>query len=287
MTLISTRLFVFGLLLWASALVFAKGGDYIPHSHGKPGCLCESYEDINEVKANEFFENGVKTLQDNFFETHTIVTMPEGSQTADITTDPNTGIPIGGTVEMIRNNDHANIQLSERIGVCGEPRALENGGQCYPICCPCCEELKVLAAQPEFRTNVNVNGKPQETDKPLPPQVLPIQSTDNMWLCCGTDNSFPPTNFTTIDNTVNNGLPTDATDDNPAIPAIPKFNVHFTFENTDNCHLIGGDGHNLRPFRGTGFTSDPAGANLELTLDPPANYPVRAFCAKRDCCDGK
>lgn len=278
MTLISTRLFVFGLLLGASALVFAKG-DYIPHGHGKPGCLCESYEDINDVKANEFFKDGVKTLQDNFFETHTIVTMPEGSQTPVFTDYP----PTTGTVEMIRNNDHANIQLSERIGVCGEPRALENGGQCYPICCPCCEELKVLAAQPEFRTNVNVNGKPQETDKPLPPQVLPIQSTDNMWLCCGED-ILPPTNFTTIDNTVNNGKNEDDTDRSP-------FDVHFTFENTDNCQLIGGDGHNLRPFRGTGFNSffnvsDPSTA-FELTLVPHANYPVRAFCAKRDCCDGK
>eukprot|EP01083_Nonionella_stella_P185152 674316_1 len=178
--------------------------------HATPYC-CKSYTDFSALDgvSPEFIKN-VTTLHTNFHTSPTIVTHPL----------------LDGVFS--NNPSPPTLQLSPGVGTCGKPRQVPGLGECVPICCTCCGDLNVLAADlPEEY----VNGTSETDPNRSVPELNLIPATD-LSLCCGseveTSGVFQTTSTYQTDSYYEIGQ----------------------FHSTNQCQLVSGDqSEPIRPFQ--------------------------------------
>eukprot|EP01083_Nonionella_stella_P142269 439872_1 len=183
--------------------------------HATPHC-CNSYTDFSALEgvSIDFIKN-VTALHTNFHTSPTIATHPYEYLRGVFSNNPSP----------------PTLQLSPGVGTCGKPRQVPGLGECVPLCCTCCGDIKVLAADlpEEF-----VVGDPSDPNFSIPELSL-IPATD-LSLCCGPEVQQSGKFQAISTRTYHNGN-------------LRYYNIG-EFHSTDQCQLVSGDqSEPIRPFQ--------------------------------------
>eukprot|EP01083_Nonionella_stella_P142268 439870_1 len=186
--------------------------------HATPHC-CNSYTDFSALEgvSIDFIKN-VTALHTNFHTSPTIATHPYEYLRGVFSNNPSP----------------PTLQLSPGVGTCGKPRQVPGLGECVPLCCTCCGDIKVLAADlPEEYTIV---GGPSDPNLLLPELNL-IPATD-LSLCCGPEveasGDFQATSTAYL---AGGGV-------------FKSYELSGEFHSTNQCQLVSGDqSEPIRPFQ--------------------------------------
>eukprot|EP01083_Nonionella_stella_P273107 926398_1 len=211
--------------------------------HATPHC-CNSYTDFSALEgvSIDFIKN-VTALHTNFHTSPTIVTHPY----------------VDGVIS--NNPSPPTLQLSPGVGTCGKPRQVPGLGECVPLCCTCCGDIKVLAADLPEEWESGGNTDPNWST----PELNLIPATD-LSLCCG-----PEVEASGMFQTTSIGTTT------------PHYYLFGEFHSTNQCQLVSGDqSEPIRPFQLQNWENIALGTTGTYSL--PVNYPVRVFCAAKPGC---
>eukprot|EP01083_Nonionella_stella_P053309 141049_1 len=218
--------------------------------HATPHC-CNSYTDFSALEgvSIDFIKN-VTALHTNFHTSPTIATHPYEYLRGVFSNNPSP----------------PTLQLSPGVGTCGKPRQVPGLGECVPLCCTCCGDIKVLAADlPEEY----VNGTSETDPNRSVPELNLIPATD-LSLCCGPEVEASGMFQTTSTSSIGTNT--------------RSFYEFGEFHSTNHCQLVSGDqSEPIRPFQLQNWEIIDDSSHTG-TYSPPLNYPVRVFCAAKPGC---